>query len=190
MNIAEILKDAPKGTKLYSPIFGDVTLCMIHPNGDFPIIVERITGTSESFSSEGKYLICPGTECLLFPSKSMRNWNNFKIGSQFPTTYEECCDRLGLDVKKNSIYGYESSQLKNFQKLLICRDAWWKTDNDWKPDYSNWNVSKYTISNFEGKVLTSMTLNRSNVLIFRTEEIRDKFLKTFKDLIKDCKELI
>lgn len=26
MNIAEILKDAPKGTKLYSPIFGELEL--------------------------------------------------------------------------------------------------------------------------------------------------------------------
>lgn len=26
MNIAEILKDAPKGTKLYSPLFGEVKL--------------------------------------------------------------------------------------------------------------------------------------------------------------------
>ena len=26
MNIAEILKDAPKGTKLYSPLFGEVEL--------------------------------------------------------------------------------------------------------------------------------------------------------------------
>lgn len=26
MNIAEILKDAPKGTKLFSPLFGEVKL--------------------------------------------------------------------------------------------------------------------------------------------------------------------
>ena len=27
MNVAEILKNAPKGTKLYSPLFGIVTYC-------------------------------------------------------------------------------------------------------------------------------------------------------------------
>lgn len=29
MNIAEILKDAPKGTKLYSPLFGEVELKVV-----------------------------------------------------------------------------------------------------------------------------------------------------------------
>lgn len=30
MNIAEILKNAPKGTKLYSPLFGEVELYLMH----------------------------------------------------------------------------------------------------------------------------------------------------------------
>lgn len=32
INIAEILKDCPKGTKLYSPIYGEVELSQICKN--------------------------------------------------------------------------------------------------------------------------------------------------------------
>ena len=32
MNIAEILKDCPKGTKLYSPVYGEVSYLYIDNN--------------------------------------------------------------------------------------------------------------------------------------------------------------
>lgn len=42
MNIAEILKYCPKGTKLYSTIFGEVTLNKIDIHEKYPIIVYRV----------------------------------------------------------------------------------------------------------------------------------------------------
>ena len=39
INIAEILKDYPKGTKLYSPLFGKVTLEKVNINISVPIKV-------------------------------------------------------------------------------------------------------------------------------------------------------
>lgn len=41
MNIAEILRHCPKGTKLYSTIFGEVTLDKINTYEAHPIIVYR-----------------------------------------------------------------------------------------------------------------------------------------------------
>lgn len=73
MNIAEILKDAPKGTKLYSPLFGEVELQSV---SDLMIEV-KAGGTPSIFYRDGRYYKSyPNSECLLFPSKNKRNWDN------------------------------------------------------------------------------------------------------------------
>ena len=80
MNIAEILKYCPKGTKLYSTIFGEVTLDKVNTYDAHPIIVYRLNYLKTSFTEEGYYLKdCPNSECVLFPSKEQRNWNKFRI---------------------------------------------------------------------------------------------------------------
>ena len=73
MNIAEILKNAPKGTKLYSPLFGEVELKSVSD-----VIIEvRIEGSVWTFYNDGRYYKnYPSGECLLFPSKDERNWDN------------------------------------------------------------------------------------------------------------------
>ena len=79
MNIAEILKDCPKGTKLYSPLFGDVILDSVIDDNTYPINVK--TGYStEFFTEEGKFYYNnkEKAECLLFPSKDNHDWSTFK----------------------------------------------------------------------------------------------------------------
>lgn len=79
INIAEILKDCPKGMKLYSPIYGEVELSQICKDCyNFPIIVETVIGGSRSFTKEGRlHLNYPDAECILFPSSEMRDWTKF-----------------------------------------------------------------------------------------------------------------
>lgn len=80
MNIAEILKYCPKGTKLYSTIFGEVTFDEIDIHSTYSIVVYRFNHSKTSFNKEGYYMEdCPGSECVLFPSKEQRNWNKFRI---------------------------------------------------------------------------------------------------------------
>ena len=55
INIAEILRDMPKGTKLYSPIFGDTVLEYVDSDDKYPIIVTLSDGSSEKFSPHGIY---------------------------------------------------------------------------------------------------------------------------------------
>lgn len=78
LNLIEILKDVPKGTTLYSPIFGNVQFIEIeHVNNTIKVLTEY-TGYYR-FDSEGKLLVhrCDDSECLLFPSKNNRDWNKF-----------------------------------------------------------------------------------------------------------------
>ena len=77
LNLVEILKDCPKGTKLYSPIFGEVELDKIDIHSGTPIRVLCKYG-KDGFSKDGR--ICPAYngECVLFPSKEQRDWSKFK----------------------------------------------------------------------------------------------------------------
>ena len=74
LNIAEILKDCPKGTELYSPIFGE---CALKRVGDYLITVVCIKVLEHNFYSDGSY--CTGGECLLFPSKENKDWDKFNL---------------------------------------------------------------------------------------------------------------
>lgn len=69
MNIAEILKDAPKGTKLYSSVYGELTFNRID-NDKYPIVVNDKNNNLTSFTADGRfYTDYPNAECLLSHQK-------------------------------------------------------------------------------------------------------------------------
>ena len=79
LNLVEILKDCQKGTKFYTPLFGEVEFKGIGDN-EYPIITTP-TGDDCSiaaFTKEGFYYKRKDAECLLFPSKDQRDWSKFK----------------------------------------------------------------------------------------------------------------
>ncbi len=81
INIAEILKDAPKGTKLWSCIHGDVKLLEVTANG---VIETRAKCADATFNKHGQYFSqYEDSECILFPSRDCRDWGEFKV-SRFP----------------------------------------------------------------------------------------------------------
>lgn len=80
LNLVEILKDCPKGTKLYSTVYGDVEFYKIDLDSDstLKIYVKIWAGVIVRFDDSGKLeLSCRG-ECTLFPSRTQRNWAEFK----------------------------------------------------------------------------------------------------------------
>lgn len=78
INIAEILKDCPKGMKLYSPICGKVEFNEIDiDNERHPIALKSCRGTI-NFAEDGHFCAAYDTaECMLFPSSKMRDWTKF-----------------------------------------------------------------------------------------------------------------
>ena len=79
INIAEILKDCPKGTKLYSPIFGEVKFDGLQEN-TVSVLSTYYDGRGifNSFKENGSfYSGYSQSECLLFPSSEMRDWTKF-----------------------------------------------------------------------------------------------------------------
>lgn len=80
MNIANLLKYCPKGTKLYSLVHGEVTLDKVDDTSTYPIAIVAYKDSYECFSSEGLLYKCyPDSECILFPSKEQRDWSKFRI---------------------------------------------------------------------------------------------------------------
>lgn len=75
INVAEILKDKPQGTKLYADAFGELEYCGISNDKDPRIFVEAKECTGYSFYNNGKYN--KYGEPILFPSKEMRDWSKF-----------------------------------------------------------------------------------------------------------------
>ena len=75
MSPAKILKNCPKGMKLYSPIYGEVKFAEV------TVLTEsigcEINGNTVYFHSDGSYY--KGGECMLFPSKEQRDWDKFMI---------------------------------------------------------------------------------------------------------------
>lgn len=73
LNIVEILKDKPKGTKLYSPLFGNVYFSDINNSTTYVLHHTSMA----SFYSDATFIKFEEAEPLLFPSKEMRDWSKF-----------------------------------------------------------------------------------------------------------------
>lgn len=115
-----------------------------------------------------------------------------RIKPKYPKTYEDCCRVLNVWYKDDVAYvaGYQNKLLSNFQKLLICRNAYWKVAGDWKPDWADNYQKKWIINFYKDEINLTNGTNVHFVLVFPTKEMRDAFYENFKCLIEDCKELL
>ena len=104
ISIADKLKDAPEGFKLYSPIFGECTLLDIYSSGNIEVVRTENTAIY-TFNAYGQRTSTG--ECLLFPSKEQREWDNFSL-------------------KPKASYNF-----KPFDKVIV-RDT---MDSIWKADF-------------------------------------------------------
>ena len=88
LNLVEILKDCPEGTKLYSPVYGDVELVKVIQVEDeilssieddiYPIKIKLNNNSLDNFTKDGLIFADYNGECMLFPSKDQRDWSKFK----------------------------------------------------------------------------------------------------------------
>ena len=115
-------------------------------------------------------------------------WFVVKKKQPYPKTCEDCCNVLGINSADNDNRGYRWELLCCLQELIICRDAYWKIANDWKPDEIYGDM--YCISNGGGALITFKMQGGHRLLAFPTIEMRDAFYDNFKDLIELCKEVL
>ena len=77
IDLTKILKDCPKGWKLYSTIFGEVKFNKIEERHKYPIVFTTIYGNKCETTAEGKHQLHFDGECTLFPSQDQRDWSKF-----------------------------------------------------------------------------------------------------------------
>ena len=118
---------------------------------------------------------------------------------QYPKTYKECCDVLGIGTMDNDAQGYKADEIIRFQKLLICRDVYWKIAGEemflsepWKPSANDEGKTHSLYYNrYTDSIDKCEGLFESNAILdFPTKEMRDAFFENFKDLIEKCKEFL
>ena len=122
---------------------------------------------------------------------------------KYPQTYEECAEIIveytGSDCNPKGCMGYKSTLLTSFQKLLICRDAYWKIageemglskDLSWVPDWLCLDPLYVILYQYHDIYKAEVNGGTSCILAFPTEEMRDIFCEAFKEYIEKCKELL
>jgi hypothetical protein len=118
---------------------------------------------------------------------------------KYPATYEECWKvRFEVDGETtlgefHNVSGYYSEPLGALQKLLCCRDAYWKIAGEemglgkpWEPT----TETVYGISRTANLICQTHRYGNSKILEFPTKEMRDAFYNNFKNRIESCKTLL
>lgn len=139
-----------------------------------------------------------------------------KKQSQYPKTYEECCEVL--DIQSDWHLTFELNNpasfdlhickefeyvcnLEAFRKLLVCRDAYWKIAGEkiglgkpWVPDYKidedGTGTVKFCIKNMGGNIKKIETTESNTIFAFPNAEMRDAFHDNFGPEFEGCKEFL
>lgn len=128
MNIAEILKDCPCGTMLYSTIYGKLKLVDIELDSIYPIRCRKIDGNAVDFTEDGK-MNTTDAETTLFPSKEQRDWSKFGVSDQVTDQESKHQFRpfdkvLVRDIDENE---WECSLFSHIDEegYYVCVGSWW-----------------------------------------------------------------
>lgn len=76
LNLVEILKDCPSGTKFYSTVHGEIFFEEIIDCASHPLSFVTPIGVAR-FTAKGRLFYDEDTECILFPSKDQIDWSKF-----------------------------------------------------------------------------------------------------------------
>ena len=112
IDLTKILKDCPRGFKLYSAVHGEVTFLSIE-DGEYPIGVLLNNDCTAYYSSSGKAFTSYG-ECVLFPSKDQRDWSKFtapwlkkeRFDPKILKPFDRVLCKNGIDLWKAELFSH------------------------------------------------------------------------------------
>lgn len=139
-NIAELLKNAPQGLVLYSPLCGECKFDYVSEDGI--INVTSIDTNKEfTFDKYGRYSYCTHGNMMLFPDEDCGYW--FLDSGLYPSIIgkESCCGAIVKDLKTEKLY-------------IVCKDKGYKGS-----DYFTKLCTPYSqlnCSSFEYKVFATV----------------------------------
>lgn len=173
INISEILKDKKNGLRLYSPIFGECAFCSVRKDTN-DICVKKHNGMKEFFDSKGLYYNTG--EVMLFPSKSMRDWEklSWKRGDLLINSCGlQCIFKEWASDDYTKFNGCYSNSRDGYEDVSNAEtDKFVKLDN---------NTSYGYIRELEKRC--GGVLNIKTLKIEKQPEFKDGDIITFKDRI-------
>ena len=152
LNIADILNESSKGTKLWSPAYGQCELHEVMLMFARPIEVEVSDGTRHSLLKDTR--IYKDGVPMLFPSKEMRDWKKFvwKKGDVLKAGVDNLC----------IFYGWESDDYTEFHAKFATPHYSGETfeTKEWTKETNKDNIKQYIskIEEFKGGKLNLETL--------------------------------
>ena len=192
LNIAEILKDKPSGTKLYANAFGELSLERVKVNEEDIIHTRNKISTLYLFYNDGKF--SKDGEPILVPSKEMRDWSKFawKKGDILVSNdgKSHVIFSRWYDDNYTSFYGkhYLNKENKNtlYYKVFVCTtEIYSLEDKDAAKSYIN------AIEEKLGGKLDLKTLEiKKTQLEFKDGETEYQFKPFEKVLVRDtCNDI-
>ena len=182
--------------KIISPNKGKVIEVLEDTNFDFTIKVEFDDELKIQYTDEGCFVKSKGAIKTLSTADYSIDFEGFEQKASPKTTYEEALEWLEKNSKDNVIYADEAYVSEEYEfafealrKLIILRDYY---NEGWQPDWEDKNNDgdKYCIMLYKGE-LTAMEYSYTyEVLHFKTQEIRDKFLEEQRGLLEIAKPLL
>jgi len=109
LDLTKILKDVPKGTILYSSIYGNVTFNCITNDRYYPIRINTI-GDTFTVTKDGQHRWDFDGECTLFPSKNQRDWSKFKTEPTFEPFQKVLVRNSSYDNWRATLYSHYKSR--------------------------------------------------------------------------------
>ena len=130
MNIAEILKNCPDGTKLYSSIYGELSLAgapITTTPCTYPIYCYVISsGKVVSFTKDGKSNTTDA-ELTLFPSKTQRDWSKFGVSDRESKHQFKPFDKVLVRDSDHSKWECDIfSHFGDEEGIFVCISDWWR----------------------------------------------------------------
>lgn len=162
LNLVEILKDCPEGTKLYSPIIGEVEFKRIK-YCEYQIVTCSKNGNRIlSFTKDGLFFPegVQGECIMLFPSKNQRDWSKF-------------------NVKKHR---FDPKTFQPFDKVLVKRGD--ESYYVWFPDFVSLppnDVDKTVFCMNTDDVVMTIPYNEETKHLVDTNEEAPEFYRYWED---------
>ena len=157
INVAEILKNCPKGMELDCTMYDNLVFCEIDSEAqDYPIITQLPNGVQKWFTSDGRYELNPNAKCVIFP-KGKTTWEGFqrpfKDGDIIVTTLGNIAIlRKPINEESFYIYGimvnnsfYEDETTKVFIKRFATEEEKAKLFQAIKDNGYKWNPETKTL---------------------------------------------
>ena len=145
INIADILKDKPQGTKLYADAFGELSIVDICTEDEIGVTLLDKDGDELLFYNDGKYNRFG--EPILFPSKEMRDWRKFAwkkgdvlVSNDYGTEvifYDWYDDTYTNFYGKHLLYSEDKNNIKYNDSFICITGKYTLEDKDAAQTYIN-----------------------------------------------------